>query len=228
MIARRQETYPIIFKNRKTESEGKLTPFINSVVVSFYPLTMNGVQWNARFEVSMELGQWVVSYQHYERADWLTNGKRYSQNSPNWDQYKRIREALFSLVSEWITSHPDEMHQAYITHALIELERLDGQIEEKQKELRELETNRWAASRELLKVTDGHKTATVQMVKCTGEAHRNPFIDNCPSCAPLWGERPMCSCGWEQPMKITDHRFVCRGCGVVIDRGAKARIKPIE
>ncbi len=23
--------------------------------------------------------------------------------------------------------------------------------------------------------------------KCSGEAHSNPFIDNCPQCAPRWG-----------------------------------------
>ena len=25
------------------------------------------------------------------------------------------------------------------------------------------------------------------LVKCTGEAHSNPFIDNCSMCAPRWG-----------------------------------------
>jgi hypothetical protein len=32
------------------------------------------------------------------------------------------------------------------------------------------------------------RTKTGKMVKCTGEAHTNPFIDNCALCMPRWGE----------------------------------------
>lgn len=28
-------------------------------------------------------------------------------------------------------------------------------------------------------------------VRCTGEAHTNPHIDNCMMCAPMWGWHPM-------------------------------------
>ena len=28
-------------------------------------------------------------------------------------------------------------------------------------------------------------------VKCTGEAHSNPFIDNCWTCMPFWGSYPV-------------------------------------
>jgi hypothetical protein len=49
------------------------------------------------------------------------------------------------------------------------------------------------------------------MVKCHGEAHRNPRIDHCGICAPLWGEIPVCdACG--NPMQITTRLFVCRNC----------------
>lgn len=28
----------------------------------------------------------------------------------------------------------------------------------------------------------------LKTIPCPGEAHRNPFIDDCHACAPLWGE----------------------------------------
>lgn len=31
---------------------------------------------------------------------------------------------------------------------------------------------------------------TGQMLPCTGDAHSNPYIDNCMICAPRWGEVP--------------------------------------
>ncbi len=44
--------------------------------------------------------------------------------------------------------------------------------------------------------------ATVKLVKCTGEAHSNPYIDNCMICAPYWEEYPACSnCGSKLPKK---------------------------
>ena len=35
------------------------------------------------------------------------------------------------------------------------------------------------------------KTHRLIGVKCTGEAHSNPFIDNCWTCMPFWGEYPV-------------------------------------
>ena len=31
-----------------------------------------------------------------------------------------------------------------------------------------------------------------KMIKCTGEAHTNPYIDNCMVCEPFWGLIPIC------------------------------------
>lgn len=33
------------------------------------------------------------------------------------------------------------------------------------------------------------------LIACTGEAHANPFIDNCPRCMPRWGW-----CGPKEPV----------------------------
>ena len=40
-----------------------------------------------------------------------------------------------------------------------------------------------------IKVPDtlAHRVKTGRMIPCTGEAHSNPFIDNCMVCMPLWG-----------------------------------------
>lgn len=29
-------------------------------------------------------------------------------------------------------------------------------------------------------------------IKCNGEAHSNPYIDNCGICMPFWGDYPIC------------------------------------
>jgi hypothetical protein len=34
-----------------------------------------------------------------------------------------------------------------------------------------------------------HRGIMYRIVTCDGEAHSNPHIDNCMSCAPLWGRR---------------------------------------
>ena len=31
-----------------------------------------------------------------------------------------------------------------------------------------------------------------KIIKCGGEAHENPYIDNCMCCAPFWGKIVMC------------------------------------
>jgi len=33
------------------------------------------------------------------------------------------------------------------------------------------------------------RTKVIEVVKCNGEAHRNPHIDNCMMCMPRWGWR---------------------------------------
>jgi hypothetical protein len=48
------------------------------------------------------------------------------------------------------------------------------------------------------------------MVKCTGEAHRNPFIDNCGICFPFWEEYPTCP---KDGRKLTvREKYWCRTC----------------
>lgn len=54
-------------------------------------------------------------------------------------------------------------------------------------------------------------------VECTGEAHSNPYIDNCMSCIPFWHYFPTCpNCkeearGVEYPRMLTDKGY-CKGC----------------
>lgn len=52
-------------------------------------------------------------------------------------------------------------------------------------------------------------------IKCNGEAHTNPFIDNCGICMPYWEEYPTC------PMcnrKIINSRTGwCKTCKKYID-----------
>lgn len=38
---------------------------------------------------------------------------------------------------------------------------------------------------------DHDQTHEVVMVDCPGEAHSNPFIDNCMVCMPNWGHYPV-------------------------------------
>jgi hypothetical protein len=35
-------------------------------------------------------------------------------------------------------------------------------------------------------------TLTVEWIECIGEAHSNPYIDNCMICLPYWGNYPVC------------------------------------
>lgn len=35
---------------------------------------------------------------------------------------------------------------------------------------------------------EARREKTGKLVPCTGEAHSNPFIDNCMTCAPRWGQ----------------------------------------
>lgn len=51
--------------------------------------------------------------------------------------------------------------------------------------------------------------ATVE--KCPGEAHKNPYIDNCAVCSPNWGYVVCCaSCG--RQMRYTDKGALVREC----------------
>lgn len=70
--------------------------------------------------------------------------------------------------------------------------------------------------------------ATVKLAKCTGEAHSNPYIDNCMICAPYWEEYPTCSaCGSKLPKKqelngVRTYRGSgCRDC----KKGIKITVK---
>ena len=45
-------------------------------------------------------------------------------------------------------------------------------------------------------------------VKCNGEAHGNPFIDNCMVCIPFWGSYPKCpNCN-----KCLTDKGYCKNC----------------
>lgn len=51
------------------------------------------------------------------------------------------------------------------------------------------------------------------IVMCSGEAHENPFIDNCPVCMPYWEEIMTCpECG--KKLRITDKSFICDDCKI--------------
>ena len=53
--------------------------------------------------------------------------------------------------------------------------------------------------------------------RCTGEAHSNPYIDNCMVCAPYWGQYPVCDCG-STHTKLTKKFIMCMDCGKHYDR----------
>lgn len=44
--------------------------------------------------------------------------------------------------------------------------------------------------------------------KCTGEAHSNPYIDNCMICMPFWESYPICPM---HKIKLTSAGF-CKTC----------------
>jgi hypothetical protein len=52
-------------------------------------------------------------------------------------------------------------------------------------------------------------THRIVTVKCTGEAHSNPYIDNCGVCMPHWGKYPIAVPN-EVPADQVD-RFICEG-----------------
>jgi hypothetical protein len=52
------------------------------------------------------------------------------------------------------------------------------------------------------------KTQAVWVI-CTGEAHSNPYIDNCGVCMPYWGRYPMCP-ACNKKLKDTGYCYGCR------------------
>lgn len=47
--------------------------------------------------------------------------------------------------------------------------------------------------------------------ECQGEAHSNPFIDNCMECLPYWHHYPTCpDCGWK--VRQTAKMYICDRC----------------
>jgi hypothetical protein len=53
-----------------------------------------------------------------------------------------------------------------------------------------------------------------KMVDCVGEAHSNPFIDNCWVCMPFWARYPTCSkCG----KKLRTKHGFCNKCRIYHD-----------
>jgi len=49
--------------------------------------------------------------------------------------------------------------------------------------------------------------------KCSGEAHRNPFIDHCGECMPYWEKYPVCPvCG--EKLRRTSASFLCDKCSI--------------
>ena len=55
----------------------------------------------------------------------------------------------------------------------------------------------------------GRMKQKAKWVKCTGEAHSNPYIDNCMVCLPYWGEYATCpDCG----RKLNHDTGFCKDC----------------
>lgn len=57
-------------------------------------------------------------------------------------------------------------------------------------------------------------------VKCKGEAHGNPYIDNCWFCAPFWEEYPICPANHANPVKLTEKGY-CWVCARHFDISEK-------
>jgi len=58
---------------------------------------------------------------------------------------------------------------------------------------------------------------TAIWVKCTGEAHSNPFIDHCGVCMPHWGEFPTCPyCKSSRIKEWPSGRGKCKQCGKIM------------
>lgn len=54
-------------------------------------------------------------------------------------------------------------------------------------------------------------------VKCTGEAHSNPYIDHCGVCMPHWGEYPKCPyCTSTRIKEWPSGRGKCKQCGKIM------------
>lgn len=57
-------------------------------------------------------------------------------------------------------------------------------------------------------------------VKCKGEAHDNPLIDNCVMCAPFWEEYPVCPANHANPVKLNEKGY-CWVCARHFDISEK-------
>jgi|MudIll2142460700_1097286.scaffolds.fasta_scaffold2708611_2 hypothetical protein len=58
----------------------------------------------------------------------------------------------------------------------------------------------------------------VVWVKCTGEAHSNPYIDHCFVCIPWWGDYPTCPvCG--RKVRQTPKKYRCDHCKIYLREG---------
>lgn len=64
------------------------------------------------------------------------------------------------------------------------------------------------------------KTKTLQSavwVKCTADAHKNPYIDHCFVCMPWWGKFPTCPvCG--RKVRETLTKYKCNHCNIFLKR----------
>jgi len=61
--------------------------------------------------------------------------------------------------------------------------------------------------------------------KCTGEAHGNPYIDNCMICAPFWGIYPICPV--DDKTSLSDKGY-CKKCKRHFDITSKPRIITVD
>lgn len=55
------------------------------------------------------------------------------------------------------------------------------------------------------------QTVKAIWIKCNGEAHSNPYIDNCGSCMPFWGKFPICPSRRHDTLNLTEKGY-CRIC----------------
>jgi hypothetical protein len=58
------------------------------------------------------------------------------------------------------------------------------------------------------KILDSLEGKKATWIECKGEAHGNPYIDNCMICMPWWENYPICT---KCKRKLTEKGF-CRDC----------------
>lgn len=70
----------------------------------------------------------------------------------------------------------------------------------------------------------------VNWMKCTGEAHKNPYIDNCIVCLPFWEEYPVCpKCGRKaKKSKRGKYSYYCTECKLFLLENEESKISAMN